>query len=473
MRYTDAEKSLQANEGLSRDSAAGDHYLGEAVVERYEVLEADAGTGGFGRIHRARDLTLERDVAIKDLAPVFKLEPSPADIERFRREAKTLASLSHPNIPAIYDVQFNDTTGTFRIIFQWVNGYTLAQYLRDRGVLTLEQARRWFANICSALEHAHSRKIVHRDVKPSNIMIAPEADVCILVDFGISFSATELTRLTSSPGLGTPGYMSPEQERGEEVTVAADIYGLGIVLYESLAGTRPSVGGYRPLSAVNDSIPPSIDVLIQECLREEPTARVTSATEFMNRLNKALEPHTTFSATLTSGSLYEIQVAIGAMTAASYSRLPLGQRLAILSRLKDLVRVNEARLANAVAALLAELVRVGHSSRMADYALIVQHAFEYGLERKYGETWVGNVGIRDSLNAVASTAEDEAHQMISEALFSYLDTHPLGVKPGWYLHQLRELLQHLLANPNCEASNAERLAGILDELNQLSHKADF
>ena len=439
------------------------------MAERYKVVDNDAGAGGFGRIHRARDITLERDVAIKDLAPVFKLEPSAADKERFRREAKTLASLSHPNIPSIYDVQFDDIEGMFRIIFQWIDGVTLAHYLRDRGVLTLEQARKWFGNICSALEHAHTKQIVHRDVKPSNIMIATEADACVLVDFGISFSATELTRLTASPGLGTPGYMSPEQERGDEVTPAADIYGLGILLYEGLAGTRPSIGGYRPLSAVNDSIPPSIDVLIQECLREDPALRVASASEFMTRLTKALEPHTTFSATLTSGSLYEIQVAMGTMSATSYARLPLGQRLAILSRLKDLVRVNEARLANAVAALLAELVRVGHGSRLPDYALIVQHALAYGFERKYGETWVGNPGIRESLNTVASTAEDEAHSVMSVALLSHLDAHPLDGKAPWYLHELRGLLQHLLANPNCDAEHAETLANILDNLNKLSH----
>ena len=121
--------------------------------------------------------------------------------------------------------------------------------------------------------------------------------------------------------------MSPEQEKGGNLTPASDVYAMAILLYECLAGTRPALGGYRPLASINESIPPDIDTLVQTGLREDPGARVQSAGEFLLRLTKALEPHANFTATLTSGSLYEIQLALSAMTPSSFGTLPIGQRL--------------------------------------------------------------------------------------------------------------------------------------------------
>lgn len=438
------------------------------MPERFEILQADAGEGGFGRVHRARDSELDRDVAIKVLDPIFKLEPSGTDKERFRREAKTLARLSHPNIPAIYDVIFDEAKKDFRIIFQWIDGTTLAQHLRDRGVLSVDQAARWFANVCSALDHAHSQGIIHRDIKPANIISVANADACVVVDFGISFKADELTRLTSSPGIGTPGYMSPEQERGGELTPASDVYGLAILLYECLSGSRPPVGGYRPLASINEAIPPAIDALIQAGLREDPQSRISTPAEFMLRLTKALAPHASFTATLTSGSLYEIQVALASMTPASFGRLPVGQQLAIMTRLKDLVRVNDSRLQNAVASLLAALVRVAHASK-ADYSYIVEQALSYGFERPYAAAWTGNAPVRDSLNEVAPILELEAHRVVCKTVFQYLDGVALSQKERWYFHDLRILLQNLLANAECTEEDATRLAAQLDDVNQMSH----
>jgi serine/threonine protein kinase len=125
---------------------------------RYEIVEASAGEGGFGRVDRAFDTTLERPVAIKTLDPLFKTSPSNDDIERFRREAKSLAQLSHPSIPAIYDVQFSPGTNEFRIIFEWIEGNTLRHHLQDRGVMTLSEARELFSTMCSALDHAHQKE---------------------------------------------------------------------------------------------------------------------------------------------------------------------------------------------------------------------------------------------------------------------------------------------------------------------------
>jgi serine/threonine-protein kinase len=154
--------------------------------QRYRVEQAAVGEGGYGRIDKAFDTTLERPVAIKTLDPLFKTALTDADIERFRREARSLAQLSHPSIPAIYDVQFSPETSEFRIIFEWVDGRNLREHLQERGVLDLNDARQNFALICSALTHAHTKGIIHRDIKPANVIFSEAAGTCYLVDFGIA-----------------------------------------------------------------------------------------------------------------------------------------------------------------------------------------------------------------------------------------------------------------------------------------------
>src|SRR5687767_1711030 len=138
------------------------------MAERYQIIEAIAGAGGFGRVAKAMDNDLERQVAIKILDPLFKEKPSEPDKERFRREAKTLASLSYPTIPAIYDVRFDDENHDFKIVFEWIEGTTVRQLLMDKGPVSLEVVRQWFRDICGALSHAHTKGVIHRDIKPSN-----------------------------------------------------------------------------------------------------------------------------------------------------------------------------------------------------------------------------------------------------------------------------------------------------------------
>jgi len=210
------------------------------------MIDFAAGEGGFGRIDKAKDVRLERNVAIKILDPLFKESLSPQDTERFLREAKTLASLSHPHIPAIYDMVFPENNGEFKLIFEWIEGFTVRQFIDTKGVMSLEQVSKWFGNICSALEHAHHKDIIHRDIKPSNLIITTNLEACYLVDFGISLRQSDLERLTPSRyPVGTPGYMSPEQLRGEELDASNDIYSLAIVLYECLSGQLPRMGEYQ------------------------------------------------------------------------------------------------------------------------------------------------------------------------------------------------------------------------------------
>lgn len=447
-----------------------DWWIGGKLVSRYEIVEAAHGEGGYGRIDRAIDTELEREVAIKTLDPIFKVEPSPKDIERFRREAKALARLSHPHIPAVYDVQFSEEAKEFKIVFEWIEGQSLREHLQDRGVLTLEEARQFLSRVCSALAHAHGHGIIHRDVKPSNIIFTLDMASCYLVDFGISLRQDDLSRITDGSPVGTPGYMSPEQERGDELTSATDLFSLGILLYECLAGARPTVGGYKPLSIHNESIPPSVDALIQEALREDPERRPTSAREFSDRLTQALRPHSNFTATLAEGSLHEIQLALNQMDSASFAALPEGQRVLVMTRLMDLVSVDEQRMRNAVAALLAEMVRLGHESKPDYYRQIVKHTFEYGYEKQYAEAWHGNGPAREALSAVALVCGSEAHSLIATEALEQVGRATLDTKPGWYFHDMRILLQNLLTNTACSDEQAEPLGKALSTVNEVSHQ---
>ena len=440
------------------------------MPERYEILEPIAGAGGFGRVSKAFDTALQRQVALKILDPIFKEKPGEQDIERFRREAQTLASLSYPTIPAIYDVRIDEAATDFKIIFEWIDGTTVRQWLTERGTVSLDEARRWFANICGALTHAHSKGVVHRDIKPSNLIITPDGSACYLVDFGLSLRKLDLERLTGSSPLGTPGYMSPEQERLDATDLTSDIYSLGIVLYECLAGTRPAVGSYRALNTFNEAIPPAIDDLVKQCLADDPKARPQSATTFLTMLSHALTPHVNFTETLAKGSLYEIELAIANMQPSDFTRLPKGQRVLLISRLRDLINVDSDNLRRATAQLLASLARVAHLQPGNEYQFIVEKALIFGYEQQYDQ-WIGNNRVREALNDVAIECQATAHRIVSGGTVAFMKgTTNLASKPRWYFHDLRILLQNLLANPHCTDDDADALGKELENVNSLSHK---
>ncbi|WP_428235219.1 serine/threonine protein kinase [Gracilimonas sp.] len=438
-------------------------------TDRFEIIEKQAGQGGFGKVDKAKDKTLERDVAIKTLDPLFKTIDE-TNIERFKREAKTLAALSHPNIPAIYDVEFKKEDKIFKIIYEWIHGKTIHRYLVDDGVLSLELTHKYFSNICSALSHAHAKGIIHRDIKPSNIIISESDHSCYLVDFGISLQTEDIVRLTDdSNTIGTPGYMSPEQEANEEVDSSSDIFSLGIVLYECLSGTRPSVGEYRPLNSFNEAIPPSIDSLIRDSVTTK-NSRIQTADEFLRRLKLALRPSADIGKTFSQGALHEIIASLQTFNHVSFSNLPHGQKVLVLTKLRTLVKSTDFNLRNPTASFLTALIKVCGRIKEDDFELIVKNSINYGFEVKYGDNWYGNPSIRDELSTLALTCGQKQHTVLSESLLEFLQNTNFEEKEIWYLADMKSILQSLLGNEVCEEDNAIRLGESLENVSSIYYK---
>ena len=265
--------------------------IGSTLGGRYRLLEL-LGQGGMATIYRARDAQLERDVAVKLLRPEFGQDPD--FLARFRDEARAAASLSHPNIVPVFDFG-EDPSGPY-IVMELVEGQDLAAVLRENGFLAPRQAAHIAADVARALQVAHYRGIVHRDVKPSNILVGRDGRVHV-ADFGIARAMTEAQVTLPGTTMGSVHYFSPEQARGETATAASDIYSLGIVLFEMLTGQRPFSGDGaaavamarltttppRP-SALRPSVPPELDQIVTRAMALEPSDRYASAAAMASAL---------------------------------------------------------------------------------------------------------------------------------------------------------------------------------------------
>lgn len=283
-------------------------------MERYQLETGKQDSGGFGKVIKGYDNILQRDVAVKILDPVFKTFPDKEDQERFIKEGRILASLSHPNIPAIYDIIINDE---FKIIFEYIHGENLREKLKS-GPISLKRAKNYIVNIASALKYAHSRGVIHRDLKPENLVITEDNIICYLVDFGIALSREDTRRITKAGYIiGTPGYMSPEQESGEDIDYKTDIYSLGICLYEMLSGRIVPKGHYDRLSDTDDLIPKAIDDLILSCIKPKES-RLHDLDRFVNNLITSLRPTASIADLLTKGTLHEIVQELATETADTF-----------------------------------------------------------------------------------------------------------------------------------------------------------
>jgi len=268
------------------------------TIGNYRILDK-IGEGGMGSVYLARDLTLERDVAIKIISP--ELARIPHLMARFRVEAIAQARLNHTNIVTIH--AFDHQEETYYIVMEYVAGKTLKTIIKEKGKIPVQSALKIAARVLDGLCYAHTQGVLHRDIKPANIFITAHDNVKI-GDFGIAKvkGIDGLTRVGST--LGTPHYSSPEQIRGKKMDAATDIYSLGITLYEMVTGTlpftSPSGSNYEiqmahlekipsSPSSLERTIPASVDTLIMKSLAKSPLHRYTGAGEFKQAIEQLLE----------------------------------------------------------------------------------------------------------------------------------------------------------------------------------------
>ncbi|WP_198587249.1 Stk1 family PASTA domain-containing Ser/Thr kinase [Glycomyces xiaoerkulensis] len=263
---------------------------------RYEIGEV-IGYGGMAEVHRGRDLRLGRDVAVKLLRADLSRDES--FLVRFRREAQNSASLNHPNIVAVFDT--GEEHGVPYMVMEYVNGRTLKEVLTAQGRFDHVDACEIVGDMCSALDFSHRHHIIHRDVKPGNVMLSETNQVKVM-DFGIAraLASGQATMTQTSAVIGTAQYLSPEQARGETVDARSDVYAVGCVLYELLVGHPPFTGDNpvsvayqhvredaRPPSELNPAIPAAVDAVVMKALAKNPENRYRSAGEMREDLIRA------------------------------------------------------------------------------------------------------------------------------------------------------------------------------------------
>ena len=317
---------------------------GETVFRfgRYETVRL-LGKGAMGMVYLAHDPVLDRAIALKVIAvdPNLDLKTKADYFQRFSYEAKASAKLNHPSIVPVYDA--GEDNGMPWIAFQFIEGETLEKMLKRRDRLPVSRAVAFTLDIAAALKHAHGWNIIHRDVKPSNILIETLSGIAKLADFGIVKAPwAPATQIGNT--LGSPGYMSPEQIEGSELDQRADIFCLGVVLYQMICGKHPFLrdtlastafaacsGAFAPLSDLVDGVDPKLDWAVRACLAADKKKRIGSAQELIdilssipgNRLSESVKAPSAFATALCFPPL-----TLGAMRTASLKLVGEAQRTA-------------------------------------------------------------------------------------------------------------------------------------------------
>lgn len=271
--------------------------IGTVLGNRYEIIEK-IGEGGMAYVYKARCRLLNRNVAIKVLREEFVNDEE--FVKKFRRESQAAASLSHPNIVNVYDVGVEEIQGRsiHYIVMEYIKGKTLKEIIREKGKLSVDETLDYSMQIAEALEHAHKNHIVHRDIKPHNIMITDDGRVKV-TDFGIARAATTSTVTNSTNVIGSVHYFSPEQARGGYTDEKSDIYSLGIVMYEMITGKVPYEGDspisvalkhiegeIQPPREVDSTVPVGLEKVIMKCVQKNQFDRYKSARDLLYDLNR-------------------------------------------------------------------------------------------------------------------------------------------------------------------------------------------
>ncbi|MEZ5171504.1 MAG: Stk1 family PASTA domain-containing Ser/Thr kinase [Acidimicrobiia bacterium] len=306
-------------------------------ANRYQ-LQREIARGGMAEVYLARDDLLDRPVAVKVLSAEYARDPS--FVERFRREAQSAAGLNHPDIVAIYD--WGQEQGTYFIVMEYVAGHTLRDVLKTEGVLSPERSAGLAAEIAAALDYAHRAGVVHRDIKPGNVLVDSDGSAKV-TDFGIARADTGEALTQTGSVMGTATYFSPEQAQGLAVDGRSDVYSLGVVLYEMVCGVTPFQGenpvsvAYQhvretppPPSEHRLDIPPDLEAIIMACLSKEPDQRYQSAHDLREDLLRFLRGRPPLAAPLALAA-----AAAGAGAATTVANPAVAEALPAADEEKD------------------------------------------------------------------------------------------------------------------------------------------
>ncbi len=270
--------------------------IGKLIAGRYEIIE-EIGKGGMAKVYKSKDKLLNRYVAVKILKDDYKDDKE--FVRRFNTEAQAAASLSNPHIVSIYDVGCED--GINYIVMEYIEGETLKTYIDRVGAIPWRKAAEYALQICEGIEEAHNNSVIHRDIKPQNIIMAPDG-ILKITDFGIARAATQTTTtMASNNTIGTAHYLSPEQARGGYTDERTDIYSMGIVMYEMLTGELPFDDSTAvaiaikhlqenatPITELNPDVPKALEAVVMKAMTKEQNSRYSSITDMISDINKVL-----------------------------------------------------------------------------------------------------------------------------------------------------------------------------------------
>ena len=270
-----------------------DKYIGKRLGGRYDIKEL-IGVGGMANVYKATDIIEDKIVAVKILKDEYLSNDE--FLRRFRNESKAIAVLSHPNIVKIFDVSLGD--GIQYIVMEYVDGLTLKEYIEQQHVLRWKEAVHFTVQILRALQHAHDKGIVHRDIKPQNIMLLQDGTIKVM-DFGIARFARDDGRTVTDKAIGSVHYISPEQARGDVTDEKSDIYSVGVMLFEMLTGKLPFDAdsavsiALMQMQAIpkmprqlNETIPEGLEEITVRAMQKDPSQRYQSAAEMLRDIDE-------------------------------------------------------------------------------------------------------------------------------------------------------------------------------------------
>lgn len=271
-----------------------DNLIGKRLDGRYSI-EGLVGVGGMANVYRGTDLKTGNRIAVKVLKEEFL--DNEELVRRFKNESKAISILSHPNIVKVYDVSVTDKLQY--IVMEYVDGITLKEYLKQRGgALTWKEVVHFATQVLSALQHAHSKGIIHRDVKPQNIMLLADGSIKMM-DFGIARFSRAQSQTVSDKAIGSVHYISPEQAKGERTDARTDIYSVGVMLYEMLSGRLPFDGDGavsiaimqisekpKPLAEIAPNTPAGLRQITEKAMEKDPDKRYQSAQEMLDAIEE-------------------------------------------------------------------------------------------------------------------------------------------------------------------------------------------